>query len=233
MNRNKLLSYPNLANTTYRTVYYIGQPLDITQLYHFTGIDPTTGLPSVKMAGTTPTVTDRVIAPYGHPFFGGIINTFNYKDFQLSFALQFNHRNGLLNNSLSLPLGASYVNQNTAALNRWRKPKDAAYLPAATVTSTTAYSYFSGSDFNWGDASYIKFKTLNLTYALPSRLVQKMGMRGVSVYAQGQNLFTWAKQKYTLDPETTVGGASPALGQGLYITMPQLRSMVIGLNCSF
>ena len=59
-----------------------------------------------------------------------------------------------------------------------------------------------------------------------------MKLRQLSVYAQGQNLFTWAKQKYTLDPEGTAPGTSPGLGTGAYIAMPQLRSMVLGINCS-
>jgi hypothetical protein len=58
-------------------------------------------------------------------------------------------------------------------------------------------------------------------------------MSAISVYAQGQNLYTWAKQKYTYDPETTQPGTGVALGTGNYIAFPQLRTMVIGLNCSF
>jgi hypothetical protein len=151
----------------------------------------------------------------------------------MSFVLQYNHRNGRVNNSISTPLGYTYTNQNVAALSRWKQAHDISSLPAATVTSTTPYSYFSSSDFNWGDASFIKFKTLSFSWSLPKALIQRIKFREASVFLQGQNLYTWAKQKYTLDPETTVGGTGPSLGTGTYIAMPQLRTIVAGLNISF
>jgi hypothetical protein len=63
--------------------------------------------------------------------------------------------------------------------------------------------------------------------------VRKIGFDNVSVFARGENIYTWAKQKYTYDPETTVSGTGTALGTGQYIAMPQLRTIVLGLNCTF
>jgi len=42
-NRNKLIAFPNLEQTSYASFYKIGQPLRITQLLHYTGVDPLTG----------------------------------------------------------------------------------------------------------------------------------------------------------------------------------------------
>jgi hypothetical protein len=235
--RNKLLEYPNLAKSGYNFV--IGQPLDISFLYHFTGVNPQTGLPTFQTTaanGVPSYSTDRMIAPYGTPFYGGISNTISFKGFQLDFTFQFNHRNGYLNNTLSSnysPYGYSYTNQSVAVLNRWTKVGDNAALPMASVNSNSLYSSLASSDYNWGDASYIKLKTLSLSYALPKKVVKHIGMSSLSVYAQGQNLYTWAKQKYTYDPETTAAGTGVGLGTGNYIATPQLRTMVIGLNCSF
>jgi TonB-linked SusC/RagA family outer membrane protein len=237
INRNKLISYPNLSTSSYSSTYFIGQPLDIVQLYHYTGVNPATGLPTFQTANGTPNfATDRSIAPYGKPFYGGISNTVTYKNFQLDFTFQFNHRFGYLNNTLASnfnPYGYNYTNQSTALLNRWAQPGDAAFYPAASVTANSLYSTLASSDYNWGDASYIKFKTLSLTYTLPKRFVNKLKLSNTSVYVQGQNLYTWAKQQYTLDPETTLPGTGGSLGTGNYIAFPQLRTMVIGINCSF
>lgn len=236
ISRNKLVSYPDLAKSSYSNSFFIGQPLDITLLYHYTGVDAQTGLPTFKTANGTPNYsTDRAIAPYGHPFYGGISNTITYKSFQLDFTFQFNHRNGYLNNTFSTnfsPYG-NLANQSTALLNRWTKSGDNAYYPAANSGYYPAYSTLSSSDYNWGDASFIKFKTLSFSYSLPKQFVKDIHMSSISVYAQGQNLYTWAKQKYTYDPETTQPGTGVALGTGNYIAFPQLRTMVIGLNCSF
>ncbi|WP_157543789.1 SusC/RagA family TonB-linked outer membrane protein [Mucilaginibacter paludis] len=236
-NRSKLISYPNLATSSYSSSYFIGMPLDLTMLYHFTGVNPQTGLPTFQTANGTPNYsTDRIPAPYGHPYYGGISNTITYKSFQLDFTFQFNHRNGFLNNTLTgnySPYGYTYANQSVAVLNRWRNPGDVSPLPMASVTPNSLYSTLASSDYNWGDASYIKFKTLSLSYSLPKQWVKHIGMSSVSVYGQGQNLLTWAKQKYTYDPETTLPGTGVALGTGNYIAFPQLRTMVLGLNCSF
>lgn len=38
--KNKLLSYPNLASSTYSQQYRVGQPLNIQLLYKFNGVSP-------------------------------------------------------------------------------------------------------------------------------------------------------------------------------------------------
>jgi TonB-linked SusC/RagA family outer membrane protein len=236
-NRKKLISYPGLATSGYSTSYFIGQPTDITLLYHYTGVDPKTGLPTFKTATGTPNYnTDRIIAPYGHPYFGGISNSLTYKNFELDFTFQYNHRNGYLNNTLAMnysPYGYSYTNQSTAILSRWTTAGNSAYYPAAAATSISAYSTLASSDYNWGDASYVKLKTVSLNYSIPKQLVSRMKLSEATVYLQGQNLFTWAKQKYTYDPETTQPGTGTGLGTGQYVALPQLRTIVIGLNITF
>jgi TonB-linked SusC/RagA family outer membrane protein len=237
INRNKLVSFPNLATSSYSTTYVIGQPIDVQLLYHYTGVDPTTGSPVLASKGATPQyATDRIPMSVGHPYYGGITNNISYKNFTLDFTFQFNHRNGFKNSTLALnfyPYGYTYTNQSTAILDRWTKTGDNAFYPSAGVNYDQAYSNLYNSDYNWGDASFIKFKTLSLTYNLPKSWLQRVHMSGASIYAQGQNLYTWAKQKYVYDPETTQPGTGSGLGTGRYSAFPQLRTMVVGLNLSF
>lgn len=42
--KNKLLSFPNLASSTYSQQYRVGQPLNIQLLYKFNGVNPQTGI---------------------------------------------------------------------------------------------------------------------------------------------------------------------------------------------
>ncbi|GAA3919090.1 SusC/RagA family TonB-linked outer membrane protein [Chitinophaga oryziterrae] len=237
INRNKLISFPNLATSSYSTTYVIGQPIDVQLLYHYTGVDPTTGSPTFTSKGATPQyATDRVPMNVGHPYYGGITNNISYKNFTLDFTFQFNHRNGFKNSTLTsnfYPYGYGYTNQSTAILDRWKTTGDKAFFPSAGANYDQAYSNLASSDYNWGDASFIKFKTLSLTYNLPKTWLQHVHMSGASLYAQGQNLYTWAKQKYAYDPETTLPGTGPGLGTGRYSAFPQLRTMVVGLNLSF
>lgn len=232
--RNKIESITDpskLFNT-----YLVGQPVNVIQLYHFTGLNPSTGVPTYQDMNGDGVITyagDRSVAPQGHPYFGGMTNSFTYKAFTLDVSFLFNHRMGYVNNTSSYPYGTGLTNQNATALQRWMVPGDNLIYPGATTVNTAAYSNYNSSDANWGDASFLKLKTVSLNYVLSRRWTQQIGFSNVSVFARAENLYTWAKQKYTYDPESTVSGASPGLGTGQYIAMPQLRTMVIGLNCTF
>ncbi|WP_307532548.1 SusC/RagA family TonB-linked outer membrane protein [Pedobacter sp. W3I1] len=234
--RSKLLKFDNLANTFYASTYVVGEPTDIKRFYKYTGVNPATGLPTYQDLngdGAISFAADRYIGYYGHPYFGGMNNSISYKGFALDFIFQYNHRYGILNSTLgSNPAGFNYTNQSTALLNRWAAVGDNALFPAASVASDPSYNNLTSSDVNWGDASYLKLKTVSLNYSFPKALANKLKMSNLTVYVQGQNLYTWAKQKYTYDPDSTVPGTGPALGTGQYIAAPQLRTIVFGLNCS-
>ncbi len=236
MLRNKLLKFDNLANTSYASSYVIGLPVDITKRYQYNGVNPQTGLPTYQDINGDGTITfagDRYIVKYGHPYFGGINNSFSYKGLTLDFMFQYNHRYGVLNPTLtSSPAGINYVNQSTAILNRWSAVGDVALYPAASTSSDASYNNLTSSDLNWGDASYWKLKTVSLNYTLPKQIVSKIKLSNLSVYVQGQNIYTWAKQKYVYDPDTTVPGTGSGLGTGQYTAIPQVRTIVFGINCS-
>lgn len=236
LNKNKLKSFPNLESSTYASSYVIGYPIDLVKRYHFQGVDPSTGLPLIQdqdKDGSISYTTDMIPMKTGTPYYGGLTNSLTYKGFNLDFTFQFNHRYGNVNNTLTSvysPYGSGYTNQSKAILDRWKQPGDNAPFPAAATMNNNAYSYLASSDYNWGDASFIKFKTLSLTYTLPGDWLKQARISSAAVYARAQNLFTWAKQKYTLDPETTVPGTGSNLGTGQYIAFPQLRTIAVGLN---
>jgi TonB-linked SusC/RagA family outer membrane protein len=234
--RNKILSIENPNQLFNSSSYIVGQPVNATLLYHFTGIDPATGVPAYQDLNGDGAITyaaDRKPAPLGHPYYGGMTNSFTYKSIQLDVAFLFNHRMGYVNNTASYPYGTGLTNQNVSALQRWTAPGDNSVYPGATTIGTSPYYNYNSSDANWGDASFIKLKTVNLSYTLPKSWVHSISLSNLTVFARGENLVTWAKQKYTYDPETTVSGAAPGLGTGQYIAMPQLRTIVMGLNCTF
>jgi TonB-linked SusC/RagA family outer membrane protein len=237
INQNKLLKFDNIQNSSYASTYTVGKSVDAPNLFHFQGIDPTTGAPIIADLNKSGAVdySDRSAGKVGVPYYGGLTNSITYNGFTLDFTFQFNHRFGYLNSTLTnyyYPFGYDMTNQSTAVLNRWQGAGDASNFPGASKTYSSNYYYYATSDANWGDASFIKFKTLSLTYNLPKTLLNKVRIANASIYARGQNLYTWAKQKYTLDPETTQPGTSAGLGTGQYIAVPQLRTMTVGLNLS-
>ncbi|BAV04543.1 TonB-dependent receptor [Filimonas lacunae] len=236
--KNRLTKFPGLKGSSYESSYAIGQPADLIWIYNYLGVDPQTGgyrFEDKNSDGTINYVSDRQYAKVGTPYFGGLNNTFTYKGFQLGFFFQFAHRYGYTNNIIG-PIGGSMYNQNTSVVNRWQKEGDNTVLGKAT-TSTSGPGGLNASLINtstafWGDASFLRFKNINLTYQLPQLWIQKLKMSSCSIYVQVQNVYTWSKQKYLLDPETSIVGAAPGLGAGT-MAVPPLRTMVAGIRCSF
>lgn len=86
------------------------------------------------------------------------------------------------------------------------------------------------SDWLVEDGSYLRIKSVQLGYTLPAKLVDRMQLKGLRVWAGAYNLFTFTKYS-GLDPE--IGSSSPmsvGVDQGYY---PVAKSWMLGLNLSF
>ncbi|TDH27044.1 SusC/RagA family TonB-linked outer membrane protein [Segetibacter sp. 3557_3] len=236
---NKLVDFPNLASSFYSTSYIIGQPINLTRVYHYLGVDPTNGratFEDIDKDGSITFANDRVIAPIGTPYYGGLNNSFSYKNLQFDFFFQFNHRFGATNILNTRP--GALINQNTSYLNRWMKPGDVTDIPAATANAGspiyTSYNNYTGSDAVWGDASYLKLRSANISYAIGDNLIRNLKMTNCRIFVEGQNLVTWSKNRYIFDTETQVQGGPSGLGTGTVgQVLPPLRTIVFGINCSF
>ncbi len=74
------------------------------------------------------------------------------------------------------------------------------------------------SDAGLTDASYIRLQNLSFSYALPQRVVQKMGMKGCSIGLTTSNLFVITRYDGP-DPDIqTVGLLPPAKTLNLSIS---------------
>ncbi|HNR42676.1 MAG TPA: TonB-dependent receptor [Bacteroidales bacterium] len=76
------------------------------------------------------------------------------------------------------------------------------------------------------DASFLRFKTLRIGYSLPTKLVNKIQAKSLSIYAQVTNLFTLTKYE-GLDPELDSSGSYMGLDQGAW---PTPRQIMFGIN---
>ncbi|SHM37253.1 SusC/RagA family TonB-linked outer membrane protein [Chitinophaga sp. CF418] len=165
--------------------------------------------------------------------FGTIINTFSYSGFDLSVMLHYQYGFKIYNNdggSFVANDGVDpYLNQSTAALDRWTKPGDVAANPRRllfgrlngisdrSTSISTRYLY---------DGDFIRLSNISLTYNLPKILLEKMSIRALKVYVQGHNLATWTKYSGQ-DPENA---NASGLGSAIY---PLQRSFTAGINVSF
>jgi hypothetical protein len=99
-----------------------------------------------------------------------------------------------------------------------------AKLPAILGDGTgTNTNNNKASDFWLQDATYLRLKNLNLSYKLPQKLTQSIGIQNVNVYVAGSNLFTISKMgiyKNSVDAETT----------GYQKFYPPVKTISLGLN---
>jgi len=225
--RNKLISFKNKATSFYASSFEVGYPAVLSRLFSYAGVDANTGAALYNdfdgIEGQSFT-GDRYIVPIGTPFFGGLNNTFTYKGFSLDVFLQFNHGMGTTNQIYGSRIG-SLNNQNTSVLSRWVNPGDTGTrFPGASANAGgsiySSYNNFSGSDYFYGDNSWLKLRSANVSYNLPQQWIKTVKLTNAKVYIQGQNLLTASKNKYLLDPES--GNA-----------LPPLRTIVIGANLTF
>jgi len=131
--QNRLISFPNIAQSTYATTYVVGQPFTITKVYHLRGVDPATGVYQFSDAkggisfrpDTASTQTKSVIINSAPKLYGGLGNTFRYKGFELDFLFQAVKQIGnnyYFGNSPGQFFGTSNSgNQPNYVLARWQK----------------------------------------------------------------------------------------------------------------
>lgn len=212
--RNKLISFPDLAGSSYANQYVVGQPLSIQKSYTVLGVNPKTGLyviQDVDKNGIYDTNDYSSIINVGQQFYGGLGNTLSYKNFQLDFFFQFVKQNGKnVLNAFGLP--GALGNQPVEVLQRWQKPGDITDIQRFGTTSgqaATTARYYDFSNENVTDASFIRLKNVAFSYRLPSQFLKKVDLKGCRIYLQGQNLLTFTKY-LGLDPETQ-GTALPPL----------------------
>jgi TonB-linked SusC/RagA family outer membrane protein len=211
---NKLISFPGLETSGYRNDYVVGQPTTIRKLFHFTGVDPQTGLfqfKDVNGDGVISYENDReTVKDFNPSYYGGLQNQFTYKGFQFDFLFQFvKQQNFNFANTQRFP--GLLSNQPVQYTDSWQQPGDIApyqmYTTGVNQAAMQASEYFGLSDGAVSDASYIRLKNISLSYDLPKEWLKGTACR---LSVQAQNLITITSFKGA-DPEFTQGGALPPL----------------------
>ncbi|MDR0573548.1 MAG: TonB-dependent receptor [Tannerella sp.] len=82
---------------------------------------------------------------------------------------------------------------------------------------------------NTFDASYIRLKSVNISYSLPKKVVKNMKIDRFSIYLRGNNLFTYSPNYPLADPEASDSGG----GSVVYGYYPMLRRITMGLQITF
>ena len=167
---------------------------------------------------------DREILGDANPdFFGGLTNTFAYKGFELVVFLQYCYGNEILNyNAIELETPTGGQNAYKELLNRWTPENPSNIYPKATTNRAVLVS-----DRFVEDGSYLKLKTLSLSYNFPQMKFKHI--QGLRVYVTGQNLLTWTSYR-GYDPEVSYRGASTLEAGEDFGGYPQAKTFMFGVK---
>lgn len=168
---------------------------------------------------------DRVVIGDPNPdFYGNIFTTVAYKNFKLDVRFNYSVGNDIYNYMRSqLEGGNRFMNQTTAMLGRWQVENQKTDMPRATFQDPMGNARFSD---RWiEDGSYLKLKTITLSYDLP---ITSQFLQGLQFWIQANNVFTLTKYLGT-DPESAM--TSAVIGQGIDLgRLPQSTSLVAGVK---
>jgi len=229
---NKLISFPGLKSSSYASTYVVGRPTTALYLLHYTGTDKD-GMPTYQDVDKDGTITtsigdntgvgDLVYKGKAYPdFYGGLSNTFKYKNFQLDFSARFTFGAkdlGILSSLSNAP--GTLSNYPAAVVQAMR---DLGVEKLFTTSSwSSAFRLFQQSDAMLQNLSYGRLTNVSFSYNLPENLAKRMKLASMRFYVQGQNLF-----RFTLSGKT-YAGIDPETGA---TAVPPLMTIVGGLQFS-
>jgi len=224
--KNTLIDFPNIETSTYRDSYKIGQSLNLIYKYRIDSVDPETGLLPVIDVNEDGSINVDDFQIHGNTnpkFYGGWRNSFSLNGFELAVFVDYKKQTGRNLNywlySLQYHPGMMR-NQPVQVLERWQNPGDIAVYPKFMPTAT-AYANVSSSNFVYGDQSFIKLRNISVSYTFPKSIIDNIGAKSLSIYAQGQNLHTFSSIN-SFDPEV----------QNPFV-LPALRTYTFGVTISY
>jgi TonB-linked SusC/RagA family outer membrane protein len=175
---------------------------------------------------------DQKILGSAQPLFiGGLTNTFKYKSFDLNFFWQFSYGNLIYNDTNAFAEGQNSVFGDFAAvLNHWTPTNTNTNIPRPVYGDPNQNNRTSNRFLENG--SYARLKNAALGYTLPKSTAQSIGMRSLRVYISAQNLFTITKYS-GFDPEVSTFDTTNISPGTDFLTAPQAKTILIGLNVGF
>lgn len=163
-------------------------------------------------------------------FTGGFGPNFTYKNWRLTSFFSFRTGVEVVNGTkMNTTKMYNYDNQSTAVLRRWRQEGDITDIPRGIIGG--GYNWL-GSDRYVEDASFLRFRTITLSYALIPKRAKELGIKSLRMYLTAENLYTFTNYKGQ-DPEVAQVSSDPFRVLTDYSMTPPAKSFTIGAVVSF
>jgi outer membrane receptor protein involved in Fe transport len=229
----------------------VGQPFGVLRGSDFVP-DSVTGQRSVGANGyyVKSATTNNIIGNINPDWFGGITNTFTYKNISLGFVIDAKKGGSLFSidqwygqgtglyaasagkNDLGNPVRNDVANGG-GVIFAGTGPDHKPNTKRVPLTGLYGYGYnnFPNSAYVY-DASYIKLREVTLSYSVPHSALAKMSyVKGIDISLYGRNLWIIHKNLPDADPED-----APSSGnvQGVQVgSYPTYRNMGVNVKFNF
>lgn len=204
-------------------------------LYEWAGVNPENGNPQWYYTDTdgsrkitedysSLTSDDKVKVGSSLPkVSGGFQSDLTWRDLSLSMLFSYAIGGKLYNNDYKSMISVSGGNGSTLSkdmLNRWTPENRYTDIPRLSYDQT---SYFTSSSSRWlVNRSFLRLKTVTLSYNLPEKWLHYATIKQASIFLQGENLLTFCHQQ-GLDPEQPINGM-------VSYRYPAMKTFSFGIN---
>ena len=172
---------------------------------------------------------DHVVMGNPEPrFFGGLNNSFSYKNISLDIFLQGTFGNDVYNEFAQRAFfGRSTANFYGELANRWTPENPTSDIPRAG--SMVSIADIRSNSALLEDGSHLRLKNIKLGYTLP---LKTRAVKSVSLYLVGSNLFL-ASSFRGYDPEANRLGTNSTVRGIIRGEYPNAKSVTFGVKANF
>ncbi|MBO9619599.1 MAG: TonB-dependent receptor, partial [Niabella sp.] len=177
-------------------------------------------------------------------YFGGFSSTVGYRSFELAAFFSYSVGNKIFDyyefNALSLNrqqanMREDIYNQRYRVITPDMSPEEAAAVRAnneitKTQVAGSTYDPRESTDYYLEDGTYLRCRDLTLSWSLQGRLVRRISVSGVKLYANCQNLFILTSYPGYNPEVNTRSGLARGVDDG---TSPLGRVYRLGVNVNF
>ena len=222
-----------------------GEPLSSFYGYKRAGIydghpenwDPETmNIPST--IGEKVTYKDRQIIGIGLPdWTGSFINTFNYKNFDMTIDFQFTWGADIMQEFYHSTVARFLTNGLDRLYEEaWHPTLNPGGVEQAIRLNNFGQGANNQADDDWVcDGSYLRCNMIQIGYTFDKKLIEKIGLSALRVYANVNNLFLITSSDYLgYDPDNSTRLGDNNWGANRqFFSYPRPRTFTLGINLTF
>lgn len=167
----------------------------------------------------------------------GIRNSLTFYGITLSALIDVRKGGDVFNGTVAVmkSLGTHQSTENREELFVYEGIRESDGTPNTTEISYydfyTNYGLVGVSEENIEDGSWIRLRDVGLSYSLPEKWLNPIGIRRIDVGISGRNLLLFTNYS-GIDPETNLSGASNSFGRD-YFNMPNTKSLSFNVKFTF